>query len=82
MVKLAKKIEGNPEPLENLRDCCDIGLIEKVSFLIWICVYKELVSDLRYWFPGKCWRNHIGLHSYSDSVQGYRPLNPSLTLPK
>ena len=32
MVKLAKKIEGTPEPLENLRDCCDIGLIEKVNF--------------------------------------------------
>uniref|UniRef100_A0AC34RIM8 TP53RK-binding protein n=1 Tax=Panagrolaimus sp. JU765 TaxID=591449 RepID=A0AC34RIM8_9BILA len=30
MVKLAKKIEGNPEPLDNLRDCCDLGLIEKV----------------------------------------------------
>lgn len=30
MVKLAKKIDGVPEPLDNLRDCCDLGLIEKV----------------------------------------------------
>jgi EKC/KEOPS complex subunit CGI121/TPRKB len=30
MVKLAKKIEGNPEPLVHLRDCCDLNLIEKV----------------------------------------------------